>query len=81
MKPLWKVKGSLNQTSWKVCDVRIVRYTWVLSLLFSVTLSLCLTVCVCLCLCVLCVIVVLVVVVVVVEGGEEEGGREEKGRD
>ena len=69
---------SFNQTSWKVSDVRIVRYTWVLSS-FSVSLSLCL--CVCLCLCVVCVVVVLgVVVVVVVEAGEDGGG-EEKGRD
>ena len=30
MKPLWKVKGSFNRTSWKVSDVQIVRYTWVL---------------------------------------------------
>ena len=32
MKLLWKVKGSFNRTSWKVSDVQIVRYTWVLSL-------------------------------------------------
>ena len=38
MKPLWKVKGSFNRTSWKVSDVRIVRYTLVLSSL-SVSLS------------------------------------------
>ena len=30
MKPLWKVKGFFNRTSWKVSDVQIVRYTWVL---------------------------------------------------
>ena len=30
MKPLWKVKGFLNGTSWKVSDVQIVRYTCVL---------------------------------------------------
>ena len=30
MKLLWKVKGVLNRTSWKVFDVRIVRYPWVL---------------------------------------------------
>ena len=53
MKPLWKVKGSFNRTSWKVSDMRIVRYTRVLSSL-SVSLSLCLALCVCLCLCVLC---------------------------
>ena len=45
MKPMWKVKGFFNRTSWKVSDVQIVRYTWVLSL------SLC-----CLCLCVCCVL-------------------------
>ena len=53
MKPLWKVKGYSNRTSWKVCDVRIVRYTWVLSS-FSVSLSLRLSVCVSLSLCVVC---------------------------
>ena len=47
MKPLWKVKGSLNRTSWKVSDVQIVRYIWVL----------CLSLCLCLCLCVLFVVV------------------------
>ena len=67
MKPLWKVKGSFNRTSWKVSDLRIVRYTWVVSLSLCVSVSLCLSV--------LCVVVVLV------EGGEEEGGWEEKGRD
>ena len=85
MKPLWKVKGSFNRTSWKVSDVRIVRHTWVLSsfsVVFFLCLSVSLSVSVCLCLCVLRVVVVLmVVVVVVVEGGEEEGGGEEKGRD
>ena len=35
MKPSWKVKGSFNRTSWKVSDVRIVRYTWILSLSLS----------------------------------------------
>ena len=60
MKPLWKVKGFFNRTSWKVSDVQIVRKTWVLSS-SSVSVSVC---------CVLCVAVVLVVVVV--EGGEEE---------
>ena len=30
MKPLWKVKGFFNRTSWKVSDVQIVRKTWVL---------------------------------------------------
>ena len=30
IKPLWKVKGFLNRTLWKVSDVQIVRYTWVL---------------------------------------------------
>ena len=30
MKPLWKVRGSFNRTSWKVSGVQIVRYTWVL---------------------------------------------------
>ena len=71
MKPLWKVKGSFNRTSWKVSDLRIVRDTWVLS---SVSLSLCLSLCVCLCLCALCVVVVLVVVVVVVVVVEGEEG-------
>ena len=72
MKPLREVKGFFNRTSWKVSDVQIVRYTWVLSS-FSVSVSVC---------CVLCVVVVLVVVVVVVvEGEEEEGGVNEKGRD
>ena len=27
-KPLWKVKGFFNRTSWKVSDVQVVRYTW-----------------------------------------------------
>ena len=67
MKPLWKVKGFFNRTSWSVSNMQIVRYTWVLYSL-SVSLSFCLSLCVCLCLCVLCVVVVLVVVVV--EGGE-----------
>ena len=40
MKPLWKVKDSFDRTSWKVSDVQIVRYAWVLSL------SLCLCLCV-----------------------------------
>ena len=52
MKPLWKVKDSFDRTLWKVPDVQIVRYTWVLSL------SLCL--CLCLCLCVLRVVRVVV---------------------
>ena len=30
MKPLCKVKGFFNRTSWKVSDVPIVRDTWVL---------------------------------------------------
>ena len=30
MKPLWKVKGSFNRTSWKVSDVQIVSDTSVL---------------------------------------------------
>ena len=83
MKPLWKVKGSFDPTSWKVSDVRIVREIWVLSSfsVFSVSLSLCLSLCACLCLCVLCVVVVLAVVVVVVVEGEEEGGGKEKARD
>ena len=42
-----------NRTSWKVSDVQIVRYTWVLSL--SLCLCLCVSVSVC---CVLCVVVV-----------------------
>ena len=42
MKPLWKVKSSFNRTSWKVSDVQIVRYTWVL----PVSLSLCVACCV-----------------------------------
>ena len=75
MKPLWKVKGFFNRTSWKVSDVQIVRKTSVLSS-YSVSVSVSLSVC-----CVLCVVAVLVVVVVVVEGEEEEGGVEEKGRD
>ena len=29
-KPLWKVNGFFNQTSWKVSDVQIVGGTWVL---------------------------------------------------
>ena len=41
MKPLWKVKGSFNRTSWKVSDLRIVRYTWVVSLSLCVSVSLC----------------------------------------
>ena len=48
MKPLWKVKGSFNRTSWKVSDVRIFRYVWVLSSLagwLSVCLFVCLSVC------------------------------------
>ena len=28
MKPLWKVKGFFERTSWKVSDVQIVRYLW-----------------------------------------------------
>ena len=46
-----KSKASSNRRSWKVSDVQIVRYTWVLSPFF---VSLCL--CVCVCLCVLCVV-------------------------
>ena len=38
MKPLWKVKGFCNRTSWRVSDVQIVRYNWVLSF-FSVSVS------------------------------------------
>ena len=53
MKPLWKVKGFFNRTSWKVSDVQIVRETWVLSF-FSASLSLCIYMCVCLSLCVVC---------------------------
>ena len=30
MKPLWKIKGFFNRTSWKVSDLQIVRKTWVL---------------------------------------------------
>ena len=70
MKPLWKVEGFFNRTSWKVSDVQIVHFTWVF---VSVSVSLCVSVC-----CVLCVVVVVVVVVIMVV---EEGGREEKGRD
>ena len=52
MKPLWKVKGFCNRTSWKVSDVQIVRKTWVLSSLsVSPSLSLCVMCCV---LCVVC---------------------------
>ena len=29
MKPLWKVKGFFNRTSWKVSDVQNVSETWV----------------------------------------------------
>ena len=39
VKPLWKVKGFFNRTSWKVSDVHIVRKT-------SVSLSLCVVCCV-----------------------------------
>ena len=46
MKPLWKVKGFFDRTTWKVSDVQIVRYTWVLSL--SLCLCLCLSLCLCL---------------------------------
>ena len=28
MKPLWKVKGFFNRTSWKVSEVQIVRETF-----------------------------------------------------
>ena len=78
MKPLWKVKGSFDRTSWKVSDVRVVREIWVLSSfsVFSLSLSLCLSLCVCLSLS------LVVVVVVVVEGEEEEeGGGKEKERE
>ena len=47
-KPLWKVKGFFNRTSWKVSDVQIVRNTWVLSscsVSVSVSLSLCVVCC------------------------------------
>ena len=74
MKPLWKVKGFFNRTSWKVSDVQIVRETWVLSS-FSVSVSLSLSLSLCVVCCVLSV--VLVVVVVVVEGGERREGRGE----
>ena len=47
VKPLWKVKGLFNRTSWKVSDVHIVRKT---SLCLSVSLSLCLSVSLSLCL-------------------------------
>ena len=82
MKPLWKVKGFFNRTSWKVSDVQIVRYTWVL----SVSLSLCLSVCLC-----VCVAFCVLVCVVCCRGargcgcgggggrGGGGGGREEKG--
>ena len=85
VKPLWKVKGFFNRTSWKVSDVHIVRKSWVLSsfsvsvslcLCLSVSLSLCLSLGVCLCLCVLCVVVLVVVVVVVVVLEGRGGGRE-----
>ena len=75
MKPLWKVKGFFNRTSWKVSDVQIVRKN--LGVVFFLCLCLCVSV---LCLCVLCVVccVLCVVVVLVVCGGG--GGRgEEKG--
>ena len=62
MKPPWKVKGSFIRTSRKVSDVRIVRYTWVvssfsvsLSVSLCLSLSLCLSVCLCVCLS-LCVV-------------------------
>ena len=48
MKPLWKVKGSFNRTSWKVSDVQIVRKTRVLS-----SVSVCLSLCLCVACCVL----------------------------
>ena len=41
MKPLWKVEGFFNRTSWKVSDVQIVHFTWVF---VSVSVSLCLCV-------------------------------------
>ena len=50
MKPWWKVKGFFNRASWKVSDVWIVRYTWVLS---SFSLSLCLSLSLCVVCCVL----------------------------
>ena len=51
MKPLWKVEGFFNRTSWKVSDVQIVRRTWVLSsfsvsVFVSLSLSLCVVCCV-----------------------------------
>ena len=76
MKPLWKVRGSFNLSSWKVSDVQIVRYTRVLSS-FSVSVSASLSLCVVL----LCVVVLVVVFVVVVEGDERREGLEKKGRD
>ena len=79
MKPLWKVEGSFNRTSWKVSDVRIVRYTWVSVFFLCLSVSVSLSVCVCLCLCVLCVVVVLVFVVVVVVEREGEVGRRREG--
>ena len=49
VKPLWKVKGFFNPTSWKVSDVHIVRKTRVLSSVsVSVSVSVC---CVLLCCC------------------------------
>ena len=48
MKPLWKVKGFINRTSWIVSDVQIIRYTWNLYSV-SVSVSLCLSLCVVCC--------------------------------
>ena len=88
MQPLWKVRGSFNQTSCKVFDVRIVRYTGVLSsfsvslsLCLSVSLSVCLSVCVSLSLCVVCCSGARGCGCVGGGGREEEGGGEEKGRE
>ena len=53
MKPLWKVKGFCNRTSWKASDMQIVRKTWVLSS-FSVSVSLCLCLCLCRCVLLMC---------------------------
>ena len=63
MKPLWKVKGFFNRTSWKVYDVQIVRKTWVLSSFsVSVSVSVSLSLCVVLCCVVLCCVVLCCVV-------------------
>ena len=67
MKPLWKVEGFFNRTSWKVSDVQIVR-----CLCLRVSVSVSLSPCLCLC---VSVSVCCVLRVVVVEVGGEEAKR------